>query len=199
MSDDSFQVSWADTINSKTITLFEDCEVVIGSLGFLVHTFEDTKGHVEKITKHHLKYLKSIKRIMGHIVIEKWPFKNFDAFENLEVIDGFHGRLHSRGETALFISAGNNKTHNNSDTETSVGFSGLKKISHGNVVFVEIGAGCPLKTINWKSIIQKPVPRPDKLINNYCDGVYCSTASSVKEAKENAECARFQCHSGALV
>jgi len=96
MSDDSFEVSWADTINSKTITLFKDCEVVIGSLSFLVHTFEDTKGHVKKISTDHFKYLKNIKRIMGHLVIEKWPFKNLDAFENLEVIDGFHGKLHSR-------------------------------------------------------------------------------------------------------
>jgi hypothetical protein len=196
MSDDSFQVSWAHTINSKTITLFENCEVVIGSLHFLVHTFDDTKGHVEKITKHHLKYLKSIKRIMGHLVIEKWPFKNLDAFENLEVVDGFHGKLHHRGESALFVSAGNGKTHNNSDTEHSVGFSGLKKISHGNIIIIETGDACPLKTINWKSIVKKPVPRPGK---PYVDGVYFGISSSAKEAKDNAECARFQCHSGALV
>jgi len=103
------------------------------------------------------------------------------------------------GDTALFVSAGNNSTHNQSDTEESVGFSGLKKISHGNAVLVEIGDACPLKTINWKSIIQKPVARPLKLDKNYADGVYISTKSSVKEAKENAECASFQCHAGALV
>ena len=99
----------------------------------------------------------------------------------------------------MFVSAGNNSTHNESDTSESVGFSGLKKISHGNAVLVEMGEACPLKTIKWESIIQKPVARPAPLDKNYENGVYISSKSSIKEAKENADCAGFTCHSGALV
>ena len=33
--------SWEQTINSESIKLFQDCEVVVGSIIFLKHVFDD--------------------------------------------------------------------------------------------------------------------------------------------------------------
>ena len=37
----SMSASWEQTINSESIKLFQDCEVVVGSIIFLKHVFDD--------------------------------------------------------------------------------------------------------------------------------------------------------------
>ena len=64
-----------------------------------------TQQHgIGTITKKDLEPLKSIKRIMGYLAIQAWPFDNFDVFENLNTIDGYH-QLHMPGSAALFVSS----------------------------------------------------------------------------------------------
>lgn len=108
--------SWEETVNSKTLQLFKGCEVVVGSIIFLPHVFtaDIPEDHqIEPIQKIDLEPLRSIKRIMGYLTIQAWPFDDFEVFENLEVIDGYHelhkpGAGSGPGTIALFVSAGRN-------------------------------------------------------------------------------------------
>ena len=44
LSSGAIDASWHDTINSKTLALFQDCEVVVGSIVFLSHVFATQFG-----------------------------------------------------------------------------------------------------------------------------------------------------------
>lgn len=57
---------WHQTVNSVNIHIFKDCEVVVGSLVFQVHTFGD-ESPIPRLTRDDLEPLRKIKRIMGYL------------------------------------------------------------------------------------------------------------------------------------
>mgnify|MGYP000419737734 CR=1 FL=1 len=205
----TFSASWEDTVNSKTIQLFAGCEVVVGSLMFLSHVFADPVHNIpedhgiEPIPKNNMTFLeplKSIKRIMGFLAIQTWPFPDFSVFENLETIDGSHA-LHKPGDrlgpdyVALFVSVGDLNDKNPARITNNLGFNSLNTISNGDVILIELGNACPLKTISWKTIIKNPTLANKQYPNRYEDGVFIGAgASSVSYVRKSPECRNFTCH-----
>ena len=165
---------WHQTVNSVNIHIFKDCEVVVGSLVFQVHTFGD-ESPIPRLTRDDLEPLRKIKRIMGYLrnvffqnrfqlsdwvffiksrlktlfSIDYWPFESFEVFERLEVIHGQHGLW--RNVAALFLA--NNDA--NRETETpkmkEFGLKSLKSIENGNVIIManEFKDSCHVTTIDW--------------------------------------------------
>ena len=70
---------------------------------------------------------------------------------------------------------------------TDIGFDSLKTISNGDVILVEFGKACPLKTLNWAQIVKHPTEFNKKFPEKYRNGVYIKdNASSVRIAQDPA-------------
>lgn len=77
----------------------------------------------------------------------------------------------------------------------NIGFSSLNTISNGDVILIELGNACPLKTIDWKEVVKHPSLVNGNLPNKYENGVYIrNPPSSVSIARTSQGCANFTCH-----
>ena len=182
-----------ETVNSHNIGIFEDCELVVGSLVFQVHTFTDQERDIPALTWDDLAKLRSIKRIMGYLSIDFWPFESFDVFEKLEVIYGQHNLF--RDLVALFLASNRIGSGVKFPQVHEFGLKSLRSIENGNVAIManEFSSACHIQTIQWERFIKRPMPKA-----GFRNGLMVERGKQrvdiFKELKENDQCKNFQCH-----